>query len=54
MAANLTPQYLEADKRLKTAKSPQERLEILQEMLALMPKHKATEKFQAQIIGKIS
>jgi ribosome-interacting GTPase 1 len=54
MAANLTPQYLEAEKRLKTAKSPQERLEILQEMMALMPKHKATEKLQAQIKGKIS
>ncbi len=54
MAANLTPQYLEAEKRLKTAKAPQERLEILQEMLALMPKHKATEKLQAQVKGKIS
>jgi ribosome-interacting GTPase 1 len=54
MAANLTPQYLEAEKRLKTAKTPQERLEILQEMLALMPKHKATEKLQAQVKGKIS
>jgi len=54
MAANLTPQYLEAEKRLKTAKTPQERLEILQEMLALMPKHKATEKLQAQIKSKIS
>jgi 50S ribosomal subunit-associated GTPase HflX len=54
MAANLTPQYLEAEKRLKTAKTPQERLEILQEMMALMPKHKATEKLQAQVKGKIS
>jgi ribosome-interacting GTPase 1 len=54
MAANLTPQYLEAEKRLKTAKIPQERLEILQEMMALMPKHKATEKLQAQLKTKIS
>jgi ribosome-interacting GTPase 1 len=54
MAANLTPQYLEAEKRLKTAKTPQEKLEILQEMMALMPKHKATEKLQALIKGKIS
>lgn len=54
MAANLTPQYLEAEKRLKTAKTPQERLEIMQEMMALMPKHKATEKLQAQIKAKIS
>ena len=54
MAANLTPQYLEAEKKLKTAKTPQERLEIMQEMMALMPKHKATEKLQAQLKTKIS
>jgi ribosome-interacting GTPase 1 len=54
MAANLTPQYLEAEKRLQTAKTPQEKLEIMQEMMALMPKHKATEKLQAQLKTKIS
>ena len=54
MAANLTPQYLEAERKLKTAKTPQERLEIMQEMMALMPKHKATEKLQAQLKTKIS
>jgi len=54
MAANLTPQYLEAEKRLKSAKTPQERLEIMQEMMALMPKHKATEKLQAGLKAKIS
>jgi len=54
MAANLTPQYLEAERSLKTAKTPQERLEIMQQMMALMPKHKATEKLQAQLKSKIS
>jgi uncharacterized protein len=54
MAANLTPQYLEAEKRLHAATVPQERLEIMQEMLALMPKHKATEKLQAQLKSKIA
>ena len=54
MAANLTPQYLEAEKRLRAAKTSQEKLEIMQEMMALMPKHKATEKLQAQLKGKIS
>lgn len=54
MAANLTPQYLEAEKKLRTAKTPQEKLEIMQEMMALMPKHKATEKLQAQLKAKIS
>jgi ribosome-interacting GTPase 1 len=54
VAANLTPQYLEAERKLKTAKTPQERLEIMQEMMALMPKHKATEKLQAGLKAKIS
>ncbi|MGA2585613.1 MAG: GTPase [Candidatus Aminicenantales bacterium] len=54
MAANLTPQYMEADKKLRTAKTPQEKIEILEEMLSLMPKHKATEKLQAQLKSKIS
>jgi uncharacterized protein len=54
MAANLTPQYMEAEKKLRAATAPQERLDIMQEMLALMPKHKATEKLQAQLKAKIS
>ncbi len=54
MAANLTPQYMEAEKKLRSATIPQERLEIMQEMLALMPKHKATEKLQAQLKTKIA
>ena len=54
MAANLTPQYIEAERKLRTAKTPQEKIEILQEMLALMPKHKATEKLQAQHKSKIA
>jgi ribosome-interacting GTPase 1 len=54
MAANLTPQYMEAEKKLRAATAPQERLEIMREMLALMPKHKATEKLQAQLKSKIA
>jgi ribosome-interacting GTPase 1 len=54
MPANLTPQYLEAEKKLKTAKTPQEKIEVLEEMLAVIPKHKGTEKLQAQIKTKIS
>lgn len=54
MPANLTPQYLEAEKKLKTAKTPQEKIEVLEEMLAVIPKHKGTEKLQAQIKTKIA
>jgi len=49
MPANLTPQYLEVEKRYREAKDPQEKLELLKEMLATIPKHKGTEKLQADI-----
>ncbi len=54
MPANLTPQYLEAERKLKTARTPQEKIEVLEEMLAVIPKHKGTEKLQAQIKSKIA
>jgi len=54
MAANLTPQYLEAEKRYREAKTIPEKIECLEEMLRLMPKHKATEKLQAQHKTKLA
>lgn len=49
MAANLTPQYLEAEEQYRKAKSPDERLTHLQTMYRLMPKHKASEKLQRDL-----
>jgi hypothetical protein len=54
MPANLTPQYMELEKKLKTARTAQERIEILEEMLATIPKHKGTEKMQAMLKTKIA
>jgi hypothetical protein len=54
MPANLTPQYLEAEKRFKAAESPQEKIVALQEMMAIIPKHKGTEKIRAEIKHKLS
>jgi ribosome-interacting GTPase 1 len=54
MPANLTPQYLEAEKKFKQAKTTQEKLAALEEMLATIPKHKGTEKLQADIKKRIS
>mgnify|MGYP001493695040 FL=1 len=54
MPANLTPQYLEAETRYRSAKTPEEKLQALEEMLAVIPKHKGTEKLQAEIKQKIS
>jgi ribosome-interacting GTPase 1 len=49
MPANLTPQYLAAEKRFKEAITPQEKIEALEEMMATIPKHKGTEKMRADL-----
>jgi uncharacterized protein len=54
MAANLTPQYLEAEADYKKALTAEERLECLKKMYSLLPKHKASEKLQAELKTKIS
>jgi hypothetical protein len=54
MPANLTPDYKAADDRYKHAKDDDERLACLLEMLSLVPKHKGTEKIQADIKTRIS
>ncbi len=54
MPANLPPQYYETERRLRTARTTEERISILQELLSMMPKHKGTEKLQAELKTKIS
>src|ERR1700730_8748720 len=54
MAANLTPQYLQAEADYKKAQTPEDRLECLKKMFQLVPKHKASEKLQAELKTKIS
>ena len=54
MPANLTPQYLEAERRYRVAKDPEEKLKALREMWALLPKHKGTDKLQADIKKRMS
>ncbi len=54
MPANLPPQYFEAEKRYRSAKDPEEKIEALQAMLAIMPKHKGTDKLHAELRRKIA
>ncbi len=54
MPANLTAQYKEAEARYRDATTYEEKLETLREMLALLPKHKGTEKLQADIRKRLS
>jgi ribosome-interacting GTPase 1 len=54
MAANLTPQYLEAEAEYKKAQTAEDRLACLRKMYTLLPKHKASEKLQADLKTRIS
>ena len=54
MAVNLPPQYHDAEARYKKAKTPEEKLAALREMWVILPKHKASEKVQAELKTKIS
>lgn len=54
MPANLTPEYMAADKKFKAAATPRDKLAALEEMLATIPKHKGTEKMQADLKRRIA
>jgi len=54
MPANLPPQYFEAEKIYRQAKTPEEKVEALENMLAIMPKHKGTDKLRAELRRKIA
>jgi len=54
MPANLPPQYFDAEKRYRLARTPQEKIQALEEMLRIMPKHKGTDRLQGELRRKIS
>ncbi len=54
MPANLTPQYQAAEERYRKAETIEEKIEALREMLATIPKHKGTEKLQADLKRRLS
>ena len=54
MPANLTPTYLKAEQRYKSASTDDERLDALQEMIREIPKHKGTEHMLAELRKKLS
>lgn len=54
MPANLTPDYERAEEKYRAAGDDDARLAALREMFATIPKHKGTEKLQADLKRKIS
>ena len=54
MPANLPPVYFDAEKRFREAKTPESKIEALEEMLTIMPKHKGTDKLRADLRRRIA
>ncbi len=54
MPANLTPQYKKAEAEYRHAQTPEDELRCLELMLREIPKHKGTDKLQAELKAKIS
>jgi len=54
LPANLTPQYREAEERWRRADTLEEKLAALQDMLRIIPKHKGTDKMQADLKRRIA
>ena len=49
MPANLTPQYQKAEDAYRRAATAEERIGCLEEMLSIIPKHKGTDRLQADL-----
>lgn len=54
MPTNLPPDYFEVEKRFREASDPREKLVLLEEMYALVPKHKGTDHLRADLRRQIS
>jgi ribosome-interacting GTPase 1 len=54
MPANLTPQYVKAEKEFKAARTIEEKIACMENMLALIPKHKGTDHMQADLKHRLA
>ena len=54
MPANLTPEYRAAEARFKAARETKDRIEALEEMLRVIPKHKGTDHLRGDLRKRLS
>jgi ribosome-interacting GTPase 1 len=54
MPTNLPPEYFAVEKRYKAAQTPEERVELLEELISTIPKHKGTDKLRADLRERLS
>ena len=54
MPTNLPPEYFEAERRYKEARSNEEQIVRLEELISTIPKHKGTDKLRADLRRRLS
>lgn len=54
MPTNLPPEYYKIEERFRTANDNDERIELLEEMMRVIPKHKGTDHLRADLRRKLS
>jgi len=54
MPANLTPDYLQAEAKFRAAVTREEKIEALEDMLRVLPRHKGTDKIHADLRARLS
>ncbi len=54
MPANLSPEYIKAEREYRAAATPEEKLMWSERMLQVIPKHKGTDKLQGELKQRIS
>ena len=54
MPTNLPPEYYDAEKRYRSARTPAEKLACLEKMISIVPKHKGTDKLRADLRKRVS
>ncbi len=54
MPTNLPPDYYSVEKQFKAATDPAEKIELLEEMMTKIPKHKGTDHLRADLRRKLS
>jgi hypothetical protein len=54
MPTNVPPQYRKVEEQYRRAKSPEEKLQLLKEMMSIIPKHKGTEHMRADLKRKMA
>jgi uncharacterized protein len=54
MPTNLPPDYFAAEEKFRTARSSEERIAYLEEMMSIVPKHKGTDHLRADLRRRLS